>query len=319
MLVVANHRDSCMIDALLLTLSTLAPGRTMPSPAVPLHELVAQSGLVAVVRPGVGAHMADADDFSGAPDTRVELAVEEVLLGKSVASVTAAYWADLVCPSPPEFPAGERVLAFLAHHEEWGWYPIALSDGTKLLEPATLDVYRARIRELAALMEARPKRWHATPEFVEWLVRCAEDPGSRWEGARALDPERYFFGDEPEWARSFGERLDAEQRSRLAAVLFAAPDFGRGEASLLRALVAEPGHAFRDQALAELPSLPLERRYFASQLIQELARRSRDVESKRTAKELVVLSRNEPPDPQVMRVIADFVRRARALEPIEYP
>lgn len=88
-----------------------------------------------------------------------------------------------------EFVRGDRLLVFLNRRRDerdklldgyeasdWGF-------GIKKLDDSALSAYRARIEELAALLQ------HGQPtqaELVEWLVRCAEDPSTREEGARDL-------------------------------------------------------------------------------------------------------------------------------------
>lgn len=88
-----------------------------------------------------------------------------------------------------EFVSGDRLLVFLNRRRDerdklldgyessdWGF-------GIKKLDETTLGAYRARIAELAALLQdGQP----ASAELIEWLVSCVEDPATRAEGAREL-------------------------------------------------------------------------------------------------------------------------------------
>jgi len=84
----------------------------------------------------------------------------------------------------PQFEQGERFLFFLERRE--GGEGFEVNDegyGVKALPDAELKVYRERIKELAAVTREEKENKAA---LVEWLVRCAEEPATRWEGAYEL-------------------------------------------------------------------------------------------------------------------------------------
>src|SRR5215510_1762705 len=101
-------------------------------------------------------------------------------------SVDVYYEPDMVCPAPPHYEEGATVLAFLTRSKDSpGYFTVGLSYGAKSLNNRGIEVYSARIRELIEIEEqtdpnARRER------LVEWLVRCAEEPATRWEGAYDL-------------------------------------------------------------------------------------------------------------------------------------
>ena len=67
-----------------------------------------------------------------------------------------------------------------------GAYVLAdFNTGIKALVQADIDVYATRIRDL----EAIERRDHTPADIIEWLVQCAEDPVTRWEGAYELATE----------------------------------------------------------------------------------------------------------------------------------
>jgi hypothetical protein len=79
---------------------------------------------------------------------------------------------------------GDSVLLFLKKSEESELLELTdFSDGIKKMTPDKLASYEARIRELIGLFSAE-KPNHS--QIVEWLVRCAEDPNTRWEGTFEL-------------------------------------------------------------------------------------------------------------------------------------
>ena len=83
------------------------------------------------------------------------------------------------------FKIGKRLLLFLSKGEESDGYSLVdYGYGAKELSDADLQIYEKRIKEIASIL-ASPER--QTERTVEWLVRCAEEPATRWEGAYELD------------------------------------------------------------------------------------------------------------------------------------
>ncbi len=76
-------------------------------------------------------------------------------------------------------------MLFLTARQE-GQTGYELSDaerGLKKLSARDLASYTLRLQELTALMKDRQP---SATELADWLVRCAKDPATRWEGARDL-------------------------------------------------------------------------------------------------------------------------------------
>jgi hypothetical protein len=106
--------------------------------------------------------------------------------GEGSENVDVYYEPDMVCPAPPHYEEGATVLAFLRRSQDSpGYFTVGLSYGAKSLNNRGIEVYSARIRELIEIEEqtdpnARRER------LVEWLVRCAEETATRWEGVYDL-------------------------------------------------------------------------------------------------------------------------------------
>lgn len=79
---------------------------------------------------------------------------------------------------------GDTLLLFLKNGSD-GEAPALTDyrDGVKKLSTGHIAVYEARIKELAAIFNAKKVSEAA---IVEWLIRCAEDPATRWEGTFEL-------------------------------------------------------------------------------------------------------------------------------------
>jgi hypothetical protein len=123
-----------------------------------------------------------------------------------------------ICPAPPHYEKGTYVLAFL-ERQKGKFTTHALSYGSKTLSPAEIGIYKDRIVEIQKInkMDDGLDKFEQT---VEWLVKCAEQQATRWEGTYELSPESDFmsFYSQAE-LKDFRSMLTAEQRSRLKSVL----------------------------------------------------------------------------------------------------
>lgn len=85
---------------------------------------------------------------------------------------------------PEYYAEGTRLLLFLGPREEGEGYELVDdSYGAKDLPDDVLKVYVERLEELDRILRAaKPDK----AEIAEWLVRCVEEPATRWEGAYDL-------------------------------------------------------------------------------------------------------------------------------------
>ncbi|HXG64347.1 MAG TPA: carboxypeptidase-like regulatory domain-containing protein [Blastocatellia bacterium] len=154
---------------------------------------------------------------------KTAVTVSALLKGKTKRSAISVYNyvyegnADVV-ENP--FQPGNRLLLFLKPRlsddgkrrldgYETGWQEYTV----KKLPDADLGLYRQRIEELIALLKSETT---AAKDIVEWLVRCAEDPATRWEGAYELALSAELLEDSREEAEEGGEateRVGSEDRS----------------------------------------------------------------------------------------------------------
>jgi hypothetical protein len=80
--------------------------------------------------------------------------------------------------------AGDAVLIFVSKNQETGVLELTeMSDGIKKMTPEKLSAYEARLRELKSILAPEKPKYS---EIVDWLIRCAEDPLTRWEGTFEL-------------------------------------------------------------------------------------------------------------------------------------
>jgi hypothetical protein len=175
---------------------------------------------------------------------------------EGILSIDVYYKPDVVCPGPPHYEEGATVLAFLKRSQrEPGYVTVGLSYGAKSLNNREIEVYSARIRELIG-MEKQTDPNMRQEQLVEWLVRCAEEPITRWEGAYALLNSREMKkmiemekegkkaqGDQEvavdegeEWKNDIVDLttlLTKEQKGRLTAALYRASSLSSREMDLI--------------------------------------------------------------------------------------
>lgn len=150
----------------------------------PLRELYKESDLVAVVRVGESVAV---EKQNASTLMRTELRITSLLKGESKKDVVALYdytWEGEEASSPRVKAKDDVLLVFLKPYEKGdGYVPADYDRGVKKLSPDDLKVYVSRIEELAVIMRGEKPDEAA---LTEWLVRCAEEPATRWEGAYEL-------------------------------------------------------------------------------------------------------------------------------------
>lgn len=100
--------------------------------------------------------------------------------------------------------SGDLVLLFLKKGEDGTLGLTDYRDAIKKMTPERLEVYEARIRELNSIFSGKKADDAA---IVDWLVRCAEDAATRWEGAFELQQSFQRL----EWMEQ--QKAEAEEES----------------------------------------------------------------------------------------------------------
>lgn len=167
----------------------------IPIPPQPLRTLYKASERVVVARVGAKEVLQTEDEIAS---VRVALHVTENVKGSPVQvvhlrqdeyvgedadeeSLTISVSSGRAIP---RLKRGERYLFFLDPRKEGDGYEVNdESFGIKQLSDEDLKVYLERLKELAEITRQEPEDKHA---LAEWLVRCAEQPATRWEGAYEL-------------------------------------------------------------------------------------------------------------------------------------
>ncbi|HZH90704.1 MAG TPA: hypothetical protein VEX70_08835 [Pyrinomonadaceae bacterium] len=153
---------------------------SMPSP---LRVRYADSVIVAVARVGDTVPV----ERQGVTTTmNTAFHITSLLKGESEEKVVNFQYPVLSLAgmnAAPEYEKGDVILVFLRRGEKGGYVPVDDERGIQKLAADDLKVYVRRIEELAAIMRSEKPDEAA---LTEWLVRCAEETATRWEGAYEL-------------------------------------------------------------------------------------------------------------------------------------
>lgn len=216
-------RYSCII--LLVFIGVEASAALYPINPRPLRKLVLESEIV------LTGYVKDIIKTTKKKDSFASVAavitVYDVLQGVVVEKeIVVPYLAGLICPAPPHYAKGTHVVVFL-NREKGEYRTHALSYGVKTLEPAGVEVYKSRILELQTILKIKDKDEQFL-QTTDWLVRCAENSVTRYEGVYELSPQSDFmsFYDREELG-SYQYLLTTEQKNRLktALILETAADY----------------------------------------------------------------------------------------------
>jgi hypothetical protein len=131
-------------------------------------------------------YVEDEDRRELEPSHFATLTVTETLKGDAKGVITVPYDGNMVCPAPPEYRAGQVVVAFLTRRGA-SWDTVDLSYGTRY--PG--DAKRlADMKQVIALASTMPQRGGSDEEPpMSWVLTAISHPATRWDGLFALHHE----------------------------------------------------------------------------------------------------------------------------------
>jgi hypothetical protein len=162
--------------------TALAAAACPIAPPTPLRMLYKGSERVVVAR--VGNSEVDKTSTDDSLRRTTFHITESLKGGHGENTLQVAHYTSYETPDfVGNFKKGDRLLLFLNRDENETYSVNDIRYGAKKLSDEDLKVYLDRIEELSALLlKEKPD----DKEIVEWLVRCAEEPATRWEGAYEL-------------------------------------------------------------------------------------------------------------------------------------
>jgi len=179
-------RGAAVVSILFLAVTALS----YPISPVTLWELVEHSELIV---------LADVEAVVPAPPSRpgeerswdshvARLRVLETWKGRAGETLEVPFPQTMICPAPPVYDVGHRVLAFLAwHHGRLS--TVALSYGTRYPETAAdEDAFRTAVKEAIVLQTNANLRPASTESKRAWQIRRVGHDATRWDGLYGLVP-----------------------------------------------------------------------------------------------------------------------------------
>ena len=182
---------------IVVTGSFVSPTLSCPGPPPqPLRTLYLRSESIVIARVGKSEvlkeeNASEDEGESGPTQIRTALLVSSTLKGEHqpVVYVRHNIYGDYK-DKLSSASADDTLLVFLVRVPEMDGYYVDMNYGLKILPEADLKVYVSRIEELASIMKSGNP---TDTEIVEWLVRCAEERATRWEGAFELAMSHYLL------------------------------------------------------------------------------------------------------------------------------
>ncbi len=244
--------------------------------------------------------------FSFGGDGLADLNIKEILKGKPSNSnnIQVTYEAGMICPAPADYPDKKVVIAFLAKDDtSKTYYTVGLSYGSKIMDSENeITSFKKRISEYLEILKIKNKRKRKSAT-VEWLVKCAEDKFTRWEGAYDLSRQGDFMS---YYDRSKDEQfyklLTRSQKHRLDSSFFATDTIGYNELCLAN-LISKDNYPKLKQHL--LKSLTLSNFYISQEIMKMIIEISPNVELQMIFEEGYKLSYDDKEKEVKQRVLID--------------
>lgn len=214
---------------------------------------------------------------------------------------------NMICPAPDRYFDSTYVISFLDKDTENGKFrTTALNYGAKTLKKEEIEIYKQRIAEVQQILKIRDKEKQFS-ETVEWLVKCAENETTRWEGTYELSPESnlmsYYSQDKKQ---NFKSVLNVEQKERLKKALLTSNemvDFG------LVDLVYKNNEVLIDDFLfGKLKALKEDDYWIADEFMNRLKHKNNSVEMMKVLEEYEKLRFEYDKKDQLAKTIEQFIK-----------
>lgn len=232
--------------------------------------------------------------FTFGGDGLADLYIKEVLKGKpdNLEHIMVSYEAGMICPAPPDYPDKKMVIAFLGKEDtSKTYFTYGLSYGSKIMEnDIEINAFKTRILEYIEILKIKNKH-NRELATIEWLVKCAENKYTRWEGAYELsrkgDFMSYYDYSKDE---QFHKELSKSQLHRLDSVFFATDTITTNEMCLSN-LISNDNYPKLKKHL--LKNLPYSYYYMATDIMKKIIEISPNAELQKIVDEVDKLSYND--------------------------
>jgi hypothetical protein len=122
-----------------------------------------------------------------------KLTIIETLKGEVINQINVKFDSFPTCCKPLTYKKNTKIVAFLVKDNiENSYTTHSLGYGLKTLDDEGVKVYKKRIQELQLILKVEDDTIRKT-KTVEWLVKCAENKYTRFEGLYELHRENSYW------------------------------------------------------------------------------------------------------------------------------
>ena len=258
--------------AILCALPSQIIASTCPPPPVPLRQLVPNSENILIGRILSLQEITVDNQYQR---TQAEFEVHQVLKGKIKSKTISLFmdpWAQQVIDGSTSDEGRMLIFINLSQVDGKLYYPTAYQDSYKMMDEAGLRIYRQRIKELQGIntLKDETRRNQLT---VDWLINCASNRYTYWEGVYDLGPSGHFleyYDYEKEQAITRVE-LSATQKQKIRAIILKQTRFSYLELGLINTILEGPDPEILGLLVKNLKSTKTEDLYFQQFLMRQIA------------------------------------------------
>lgn len=235
----------------------------------PLRKLVIESEFI-VYADVIGIKSSETDNHWN--NTKAILVIKEILQGKIKRDTIDVFFTlGMICPAPARYEKGTTVLAFLDKNKK-GYSTHALSYGSKIIDQNDYKIYKSRIIEIQNILKLK-NEVEKTEKTINWLITCAVDSTTRWEGIYELSPQSdfmsYYDQDKETFIRKY--ELNDTQKSRLRKAFFAIGELTYADMGLIDLIVKKNDTELIDFLIDKLKKSDIEKMWYKDFLMSRIA------------------------------------------------
>jgi len=247
--------------------------------------------------------------------------IKEVLQGRIKAdSIKVYYSSGMICPAPPQYYEGTDIIVFLDRDKKQKdvYYTHALSYGVKnCFIPDAYTIYKSRITEMQQILTLQDET-EQQEEVIRWLVKCAVNPFTRWDGLYELSPKSDFMSYyDHSCDNSLLMYLTQNDKDSLAIAFSKIDDTGYEDLGLADIVVTYNRQLVFDVLKKNLIALEEDNKWYLFEIMQRLAMLSGDNELEKISKQYEPLRYNyddKQAGKKMERLLLQFIERLKKAE-----
>lgn len=203
-----------------------------------------------------------------------KIVVKEVLQGEiKNDTIEVIFDPNLTCPYPANYYEKSAIIAFLNISGDY-YETHAMSYGLKTLDSEGISIYKTLIKEIQEILKINDSI-EKNIQTVDWLVKCAENQETRWEGVFELNFTKEFSNDQDNNFKSF---LNDNQLKRLKKAYLSSLEEYHYDFELSDLIYKDNSEEIDAIILEKLKKLPEEDYYYASDYILRLKYKNTSIE-----------------------------------------